>query len=310
MPKKRTKEKSKSMVDIIKSKVKNSGGSMKRMFYVSDGQKKRVRFLSDAEDAIQILFHDKWGELNTPCLEYYGKNCPYCDRSDVRSRDNFAWSVYNYDTKEVEVLMYKANDSTPVPALLAMYEAYGTLLDRDYIISRTGEKLETSYSVVPLDKKGFVKKVKALTETQVFEILQKAFDVELDDSEVDDEGWSDDEDDEEEEVTPKKKKKAAAAPAKKKKKKPEPEDDDEDDEEDFDEDEEDDEVPWDEDEEEDDDDDEDEDEDDDDDDDDWEDEDEEEEVKPKKKAKPGKAAAKPARSKPQPKPTTKKKKKR
>lgn len=187
----------KSIIEIMKERIKGAGRSKKDLFYLKPDTKKRVRFLNDMEEAVRIVFHDKWGEVNTPCLKQYDQECPYCDRTDVKTRDHFAWSVYCYDDKAVQIFMFKANENTPVPALIAMYEAYGTIRDRDYVIARTGERFDTTYSVVPMDKAEFKKKksVKPLSEDEILEKVRAAFASDLEDEDLDDEDIDDDSDD-------------------------------------------------------------------------------------------------------------------
>lgn len=242
------------ILDEMRNRIRNSGSGKGKMFYLKDRDKKRVRFLSDIDAAVKVPFHDKWGELNEPCRELVGKTCPNHDRDDIRTKDNFAWPVYNYDQKEVQVFLYKANQNSPIPNLIAMYEAYGTITDRDYTISRAGSGTDTTYSLVPLDKGKFkfADKFKALSKKAILELVFKAFKNEDEEEEEDEE----DDDEEEEGETPKKgKKKEDKKPAKKGGKKSPPwEEEDDEDEEDDDEDdgEDDDEEDDDEDEEEDD----------------------------------------------------------
>ena len=104
--------------------------------------------------------------------------------------------------------MAPVNQCSPVPALVSMFEAYGTLCDRDYVITKSGQQQSTTFSVVPMDKAKFRnEKAKPLSETAFLKILDKAFPCDEDD---------DDDDDDE----PKKR-----APKKTGKKKPEPEED-------------------------------------------------------------------------------------
>lgn len=181
-----------SIIEIMKERIKGAGRNKKDLFYLKPDTKKRVRFLNDMEEAVRIVFHDKWGEVNTPCLVQYDQECPFCDRKDVRTRDHFAWSVYCYDDKAVQIFMFKANENTPVPALIAMYESYGTICDRDYVIARTGERFDTTYSVVPMDRAGFKKKsAKPLSEDEILDKVKAAFAVDLEDEDVDED---DDED--------------------------------------------------------------------------------------------------------------------
>lgn len=205
------------LVDKIKSDVKKSGSNKGKIFFVRDGQKARVRFLADMDDGIEVVFHDSFEQgINVPCREHFGKECKYCEDDSLRTRSNYAWPVYNYENKEVQILMYPVNNYTPVPALMAMYETYGTLTDRDYVIGVTGKQQSKTFSVIPMDKQKFRNtKAKPLSEKAMLDIINKAFpdDNEDDDQkpkrskkkvveEVDDD-WGEDESSEYEDMTPK-----------------------------------------------------------------------------------------------------------
>ena len=177
------------MLDLLKDRIKKSGQSREGSFYLKADTKKRVRFLTDLEEAIVVTMHDKWGEVNVPCLKYYGMDCPYCEREDIRTKENFVWSVYSYDDKKVQMFMFKASQNSPVPHLINLYETVGTIMDRDIVVSRVGERLDTQYSIVSMDKKKFKgkDKIKSFTEKQVFEKLKKIFEVDEEDEFEDDE---------------------------------------------------------------------------------------------------------------------------
>ena len=208
------------LLDKIKSDVKKSGQNKSKFVYFREGTKQRVRFLTDMDDGMEVIFHDSFEKsINVPCQEPFGRNCPYCDDDSLRTRSQYVWSVYNYETKEVQLFMFPVNNCSPIPALMAMYENYGTLTDRDYVISVTGKQQNKTFSVVPMDKVKFRnEKAKAYSEKAILKMLDKAFPCDLDD----------DEDDEYEDEAPKKK--APKSTGKKAKKhEPEPEDDEEDD---------------------------------------------------------------------------------
>ena len=196
------------LVDDIKNQVKKSGTNKGKFLYFKSGTKVRVRFLDDMEDGHKVKFHDSYtAGINVPCQETFDRECPYCDDDELRTRDQYAWSVWDYDAKEVKILMAPVNQCSPVPALVSMYEAYGTLCDRDYVITKSGQQQSTTFSVVPMDKAKFRnEKAKALSESAFLKTLDKAFPCE-----------DEDDDDDYEEEAPKKKSS--------KKKKPEPEDD-------------------------------------------------------------------------------------
>ena len=198
------------LVDDIKNQVKKSGTNKGKFLYFKSGTKVRVRFLDDMENGHKVKFHDSYtAGINVPCQEIFDRECPYCDDDELRTRDQYAWSVWDYDAKEVKILMAPVNQCSPVPALVSMYEAYGTLCDRDYVITKSGQQQSTTFSVVPMDKAKFRNdKAKPLSEQKFLQLLDKAFP--CDDN-------NDDDDDE---------------PKKKSKKRPEPKDEEwEDDEE-------------------------------------------------------------------------------
>lgn len=165
------------LIDDIKNDVKKSGTNKGKILYVKEGAKIRVRFLQEMDEGLKITFHDSYSEgVNYPCRENYGKDCPGCEDDSLRTRDMYAWSVYDYEANEVKILLYAVNNCSPVAALVSMYEAYNTMTDRDYIISRTGKGQNTSFSVVPMDKQKFRNsKMKAFSKSKVFEIIDKAF---------------------------------------------------------------------------------------------------------------------------------------
>ena len=166
-----------SLLDKIKTDIKKSGSNRGKLIYLRDGDKKRIRFLEDLNDGHVIVFHDSFDRnINVPCQETFDRECPYCEDEDLRTRENYAWSVWDYDANEVKILMYSVNNYTPVPALVNMYETFGTLCDRDYMLSVTGKQQNKSFGVVPMDKAKFRNtKAKPLSEKALFKLLDKAF---------------------------------------------------------------------------------------------------------------------------------------
>ena len=161
----------------IKSEIAKSGTNKGKFLFFKDGTKKRVRFLTDMEDGMSITFHDSYSlGINVPCQEEFKRDCPYCENEELRTRPMFIWSVYDYEDKEVKLLMFPVNNFSPIPSLTSLYEAYGTLLDRDYEIKQTGSQQNKSFSVVPLDKNKFMnRKVKPLSDSEILKIVDKAY---------------------------------------------------------------------------------------------------------------------------------------
>jgi len=211
-----------SLLSDIKNSINKSGSSKKKFVYFKKGTKLRLRFLSDLEDGMKIKWHANWEKkIGAPCQEHFGRECPYCGDEEVSEREMFAWPVYVYEANEVQILLFAANNASPVPAIVGMYEAYGTITDRDYVITQNGEQTSKTFQVVPMDKVKFKtngKNVTAMSEQKMLKEIDKAFPI-LDSS--------DDDDDDDDDDTPKKKKKPATKKAK-------PVDDDEDDDDDDD----------------------------------------------------------------------------
>lgn len=204
-----------SLIDDIKNDVKKAGTNKGKIIFFREGTKTRVRFLEDMDEGRKFTFHDSYAKgVNVPCQEAFGRDCKYCEDEELRTRDLYCWSVYDYEANEVKILLQPVNNCSPIPALMAMYETYGTLTDRDFVISVSGKQQNKTFSVVPMDKNKFRNaKAKALSENKILSILDKAYPAE-------------DTEDDEEVYMPKKKQKV-----KPKTKKEEIEDDDLEDEE-------------------------------------------------------------------------------
>ena len=179
--------KSSGLIEDIKRDIKKAGANKAKFVYFKSGSKVRVRFLSDLEDGFKIPFHDSYAKgINVPCQEIFGRDCLFCGDDDLRHQDLYAWSVFDYEAKQVKILMGRVNSFSPIPSLVGMYEAYGTLKDRDYIITKQGEQTNTTFSVAPMDKVKFKnKKAAAISEKQFLKYLDKAYpaDTEEDDEE-------------------------------------------------------------------------------------------------------------------------------
>ena len=195
-----------SLMKSIKKDISNakSGGGFNNFFSLKGtGAKCRVRFLQDFEEGLEVTFHDKFKVCQHPCLTYYGLDCPNCGNSDVRTSNNYIWQIYNYETKKVELFMFKANKSSPINALINIYEEFDSITDKDLIIIRNGEGTDTTYNVLPGREAPFKKETKKFTKKQIFDLLKKVYNtVGVDETIEDyDDGSSDDE-----EEKPKKKK--------------------------------------------------------------------------------------------------------
>lgn len=161
----------------IKSAIAKSGSSKGKFMFFKEGTKVRVRFLSDMEDGLEVKFHDSFAlGVNVPCQEEFGRECEYCEDENLRTRSMFVWSVYDYESKEVKLLMFAVNQCSPVAMLASLYETYGTLTDRDYEIKQNGSGQGKSFSVIGLDKKKFRNtKVHAMSDEAILKCIDKAY---------------------------------------------------------------------------------------------------------------------------------------
>lgn len=180
------------LLDRMKHEAAKSGASKGKFMYFRPDDKKRIRFLQELDDGLEIPFHDNFERgINVPCQEVFGKDCPYCEDEDLRTRSQFAFSVYDYDANEVKILMQAVNQCSAIPALVNMAETYGTITDRDYVLKKTGKGSTSSFTIIPMDKNKFRnEKAKPLSKKALLKYLNQAFP--CDDSEDD---LEDDEDD-------------------------------------------------------------------------------------------------------------------
>lgn len=165
------------VLDNIRNEAKKASSNKSKLLFFKDGSKTRVRFLTDMEDGLEVKFHDSFAKsINTPCRELFGETCPYCDDEELRTRNKYAFCVYDYESESVKIICEAVNSFSPIPQLVAYYDSYGTITDRDYIIQQTGKGQSKSFAIIPQDKKAFrVPKVKAYSEQKMLQILEQAY---------------------------------------------------------------------------------------------------------------------------------------
>lgn len=204
------------LIGKMKDDVKKSGANKGKILYVREGSKVRVRFLQELDDGLEVVMHDSFEKgINVICQEQLGKHCDYCEMDGLRTRSNYVWSVWDYDSNEVKLMMYPVNNCSPIPALLALNETYGTITDRDYVISVHGKQQNKQFSVVPLDKVKFRnEKAKPMTEKAIWNVLSKAFPTDDASDEDDEEEGYEEEEKTAKKAAPKKTASAKKAPSK------------------------------------------------------------------------------------------------
>jgi len=162
----------------IKAAIDSKPGSL---FYVKSGEKRRIRFLADADEAIPVTMHSQWNEaeskadLQTPCFKHFGKPCPYCKNETINTALNYAFPVWDYEGNMVKLFMYKVSKKSVLVAVAEMAETYNTLLDRDYIISRSGAGFDTTYRVIGGDQSKFKAKVSVPDAGEILKMVLSSF---------------------------------------------------------------------------------------------------------------------------------------
>jgi hypothetical protein len=174
------KKKGKSIVAKIKERMEHAEETAKRMrslLRVREGKNKRIRFLSDftEEDTIEVVMHSKYQVLwPTPCLTYFDEECPYCDNSEFKTEEHYAWTVRDLDDKENKVLSGKPTGASPIPVMLMRFEKFGTLLDRPYEMSTTGKRWSKTYDLLPEAPIEWKKQFEPFSKKKVLRILRES----------------------------------------------------------------------------------------------------------------------------------------
>jgi hypothetical protein len=99
-----------------------------------EGEARTVRFL-----------HEPFNKRN-PCIE----NCRL--DGDIRAVKRWYVNVWDRDSKQVRLLKLTG---AMVENLIIKYERRGTIMDRDYSITRTGEGTDTKYHIEAEEKEAF-----------------------------------------------------------------------------------------------------------------------------------------------------------
>ncbi len=206
-----------SILNSIKSDIKKAGSSKSKILYIKGDSKARVRFLTDLENAIEVKLHKNFQEgIDMLCRESYGQHCEMCEQ-EIKAQSMYVFCVWDVENKEVKLFEGFGHKFNHLPNMVTMFETYGNITDRDYVLVKTGDQLSATFSVAPMDKARFKNaKAKPLTKKEIIKILNEAH-------------GKDGSDEEEEEESPKKKGPKKQSPKKKRKPEPEYEEDEEDD---------------------------------------------------------------------------------
>lgn len=125
----------------LKSSLKKGGGSEYLSRVPTDGAI-TVRFITEPTGWIAYFEHyDAVVRKFYPCSD----DCPGCTEGDRPSQRYLANALDVAETKVIPLVLPK----TLAASVLKKYEKYGTLLDRDYELTRSGQGFDTEYDVTP-----------------------------------------------------------------------------------------------------------------------------------------------------------------
>ena len=178
----------------LKSSLKKGSGAGYLSRVPADGAL-TVRFLTEPTGWVNYYEHYDAVRKFYPCSD----DCPGCLEGDRPSQRYLANAVDVAEGRVIPLVMPK----TMAASVLKKYEKYGTLLDRDYELTRSGQGFDTDYEVTPEPpSKMNLDRFDAL---DLWELLEGQLDM-ADNSEAD----SDDEDDADDVPAPMSKKRAVA----------------------------------------------------------------------------------------------------
>ena len=189
----------KSIIESMKETIAKSGSSRKDIIFFKADTSRRIRFLQELDQGYVFQFHSDFNrQIYQLCDDPEDhENCQLCNE-EVPIKEEYCWTVWDYDANEVRIFKTRMTSASAGPALLEMFEEFGTITDRDYKIKKVGKGTGSSFVVTPLEKSKFRGKAKVYSEAEMRDIMLKAYS-----------GNTSHRDAEEEEVKPSKKEKKA-----------------------------------------------------------------------------------------------------
>jgi hypothetical protein len=152
-----------------------TGSSMpQEILFVKSDAPVRVRLLSEFNEPVAIIMHDKFKFMfPQPCLKYYNEPCPFHGVSGYKTVTWYAWTVWDYDNQEKKIGLWKATLASPIEQLLDLFDANGTIKDRDVTMVKVGTGPKTRVKVKAQPPTPFEGKLsKPYSEEKVMEIVK------------------------------------------------------------------------------------------------------------------------------------------
>lgn len=187
-----------SIKQLKQSLKKGSGGTFIK--YIPKNGSITVRFLTEPEEWINYQEHfDQQVRQSYPCNGE--ESCPGC-LTEERKSSRYLVNALDVETDRV-IPLQLPKDLTN--RLVARYERYDTMMDRDYELSRSGEGLDTTYDLTP--EPPMARKLAKYQLHDLEKVLEEAFNHVINGDNADD--------DEDDKAVTKARKASKAAPAKK-----------------------------------------------------------------------------------------------
>lgn len=160
----------------MKQKIAQSGGSRSKILFFKPDMTKRVRFLQELDSGEEFHFHSDFEKkLYGLCKDPEdSENCELCN-AEIPKKPEYCWSVWDYDSSEVKIFKCKVTSQSAAPALISMFDEFGTIMDRDYKIKKIGKGQNSSFSVIPLEKEKFRTKATPFDRDEMLDIFTKAY---------------------------------------------------------------------------------------------------------------------------------------
>jgi hypothetical protein len=141
-----------SLNDLKKSTKRAGGGASGKIGFIPEDPI-TVRFLSEPETWVGYYEHYNGPNADprySPCVNDSSPGgCDYEPFQGNKPAFRYLANAYNVDQSKVQALKMP---KSLVEQLVNFAQKYGTILDRDYELSRSGSGMDTTYSAVPEDK--------------------------------------------------------------------------------------------------------------------------------------------------------------
>lgn len=122
-------------------------------FKLEDGKSAVIRFVTKPENMVGVWEHVEQINGNWKTVTCLGKaNCPLCKAGKKASFKTYAVIAERSDGDRLKI--YKAS-KTVTKQLIGLVEEYADITARDFKLTRTGQKFDTTYQFFPRDPQPF-----------------------------------------------------------------------------------------------------------------------------------------------------------